>query len=50
MNSEVLYLRSFRSDTVPSSDLSLVATLGSAIGAVENTMEDDRDLPRASAY
>ena len=32
-----------------SSDLSLAATLGSAIGAAENAVEDDRDPPRASA-
>ena len=30
-------------------DLSLAATLGSAIGAAGYAMEDDRDLPRASA-
>ena len=34
---------------VLSSDLSLTATLGSAIEAVGCAVEDDRDLPRASA-
>ena len=30
-------------------DLSLAATLGSAVGAAGYEVEDDRDLPRASA-
>ena len=49
MNFKVLYVRNSQSDTVHSLDLSLVATLSSAVGATGYAVEDDRDLPRASA-
>ena len=49
MNSGVLYVRNSWSDTVHSLDLSLVATLGFAIGAAGYAVEDDRDLLQASA-